>query len=297
MITKALEDGDPAVFWVVDRDPHDLNARLPPKVGLASRCCSRSGSEPSDVRADVFGEQFEDFTIVGVTARLTLAVEHLTIHHDIEDAGGAGDQTKVLDDMLVVAEQIIRHAHGAIGIVSGNAVGDLDTVSHAHILARSLDDQVEQTRRSGNSVRAIVIYESLTGNTRDAGQLIAAELSASGVETDHSPITEINLQALSEADLVIVGSWTDGLFFFGQRPARAGRLATMPVIDGKKAAVFCTYAIDAGKTLSKLADIVGRRGGDVIGGVAIKRNDLEAGAVDFVDRLLGAIETPAETSS
>ncbi|MGI9612128.1 MAG: flavodoxin family protein [Acidimicrobiales bacterium] len=146
-------------------------------------------------------------------------------------------------------------------------------------------------------MRAIVIYESLTGNTRDAGQLIAAELNASGIETDHSPITEINLQALSEADLVIVGSWTDGLFFFGQRPARAGRLATMPVIDGKKAAVFCTYAIDSGKTLSKLADIVGRRGGDVIGGVAIKRNDLEAGAVDFVDRLLGAIETPAETSS
>ena len=143
-------------------------------------------------------------------------------------------------------------------------------------------------------MRAIVIYESLTGNTREAGELIAAELNGSGIETDHSPITQINLQALSEADLVIVGSWTDGLFFFGQRPARAGRLATLPVIDGKRAAVYCTYAIDSGRTLTKLADIVARRGGDVIGGVAIRRNDLQAGAADFVDRLVGAL---GDTSS
>lgn len=140
-------------------------------------------------------------------------------------------------------------------------------------------------------MKAIVIYESLTGNTRDAGHLIGAELNRSGVETVVSPITEINLQALSEADLVIVGSWTDGLFFFGQRPGRIGRLVNLPVIDGKKSAVYCTYAVNAGKTLEKLSGIIGRRGGNVIGGVAIKRTNLEDGAIDFVDRLLGAVES------
>lgn len=140
-------------------------------------------------------------------------------------------------------------------------------------------------------MKAIVIYESLTGNTRTAGHLIAAELTGAGVETVVSPITGVDLQALSEADLVIVGSWTDGLFFFGQRPGRIGRLIKLPVIDGKKAAVYCTYALDPGKTLEKLAGIVSRRGGDVVGGIAIKRNAMEAGAADFVDRLLGALET------
>lgn len=140
-------------------------------------------------------------------------------------------------------------------------------------------------------MKAIVVYESLTGNTRDAGHLIADELTRSGVETTASPITAVDLQALSEADLVIVGSWTDGLFFFGQRPGRVGRLAKLPVIDGKKAAVYCTYAVNAGKTLDKLSGIVSRRGGEVIGGVAIKRNDLAGGAEDFVDRLLGALDT------
>lgn len=138
-----------------------------------------------------------------------------------------------------------------------------------------------------------MIYESMTGNTRDAGHLIAAELTSAGIEAVASPITEINLQALSEADLVVVGSWTDGLFFFGQRPGRVGRLAKLPVIDSKLAAVYCTYAINPGKTLDKLAAIVGRRGGDVVGGVAIKRSNIAGGAAEFVDRLLGAIETKA----
>ena len=140
-------------------------------------------------------------------------------------------------------------------------------------------------------MKATVVYESLTGNTEYAGQVIARELTAAGIETVACPITEVNLQSLSESDLVIVGSWTDGLFFFGQRPGRAGRLAKLPVIDGKQAAVYCTYAINAGKTLSKLSRIVRQRGGDVIGGYAIKRSDIDGGAAEFVDRLLGAVDT------
>ena len=139
-------------------------------------------------------------------------------------------------------------------------------------------------------MRATVVYESLTGNTATAGRLIAAELTAAGIEAVACPITRVDLQHLSQSELVVVGSWTDGLFFFGQRPGRAGRLATLPVIDGKKAAVYCTYAVNAGKTLPKLERIVARRGGDVIGGYAIHRKRMEDGAAEFVDRLLGALD-------
>lgn len=141
-------------------------------------------------------------------------------------------------------------------------------------------------------MNGIVIYESLTGNTKAAGHIIADELTASGVETVACPITAVDLQALSDADLVIVGSWTDGVFFFGQRPGRAGRLAKkLPRIDGKKAAVYCTYALDCGATLDKLARIVRMGGGDVVGGYAIKRDDLFGGSKELVDRLLGALDT------
>lgn len=142
-------------------------------------------------------------------------------------------------------------------------------------------------------MRAIVIYESLTGNTRKAADHIVAELERSGVAATASPITQVDLQALSQADLVVVGSWVDGMILFGQRPGRGGRLARLPVIDGKTAAVYCTYAVDPGKTLEKLSKIVTRRGGEVVGGYAIKRNRLRDGAREFVDRLLGALEPAA----
>jgi hypothetical protein len=138
-------------------------------------------------------------------------------------------------------------------------------------------------------MRAVVIYESLTGNTAKAAGFIAECLTAEGVATTVCPTTEVDYQAVADADLVIVGSWTDGLFIVGQRPAKAGRLAQLPYITGKKCAVYCTYALDNGKTLDKLADIMRGRGGDVIGGMAIKRNNLEAGSKELVERILGVL--------
>jgi hypothetical protein len=139
-------------------------------------------------------------------------------------------------------------------------------------------------------VNAVVISESLTGNTRRAASMIAAELVAQGVAAVACPITAIDYQALSTADLVIVGTWTDGVVLFGQRPGRAHRLRSMPSIAGKRAVVYCTYAVDPGRTLDKLSDIVRERGGDVIGGMAIRRDKLAAGARELVDRLLSAVE-------
>jgi hypothetical protein len=139
-------------------------------------------------------------------------------------------------------------------------------------------------------VHAVVIYESLTGHTRRAAILIAAELGAQGVEAVACPVDRIDYQALSRADVVIVGAWTDGIFVVGQRPGRAHRLRAMPVMDGKRALVFCTYAIDPGKVLEKLTVIVEGRGANVLGGMALRRDRLDEGARQFVSRLLDAVE-------
>jgi len=138
-------------------------------------------------------------------------------------------------------------------------------------------------------VNAVIVYESLTGNTRRASELIAGELRRAGVATSTCAVTQLDYQALSDADLVIVGTWTDGIFVVGQRPGRAQRLRNLPVLDRKRCVVFCTYALDPGKTLQKLTRIMQERGADVLGGMAIRRSDLEAGARDFVDRLLDTV--------
>ena len=138
-------------------------------------------------------------------------------------------------------------------------------------------------------MNAIVIYESLTGNTKKAAGFIVEELVARGVTAVACPTSDVDYQSLADADLVIVGSWTDGLFLFGQKPANQGRLSQIPFLAGKQAAVYCTYALETGKTLEKLEAIVKDRGAEVIGGMAIRRNKLQDGSAEFVSRLLGVV--------
>ncbi len=138
-------------------------------------------------------------------------------------------------------------------------------------------------------MNAAIIYESLTGNTRKTAHLIGAELTKAGVGVSVRPITNIDYQSLEVADLVIVGTWTDGIVIAGQRPGRAQRLHHLPALDRKRCLVYITYAIDPGKTLEKLIKIMEGRGANVLGGMAIKRNNLDGGARDFVARLLDAI--------
>jgi hypothetical protein len=147
-----------------------------------------------------------------------------------------------------------------------------------------------QLRVKPVGVKAMVIYESMTGNTRQAAGLIAGELGRGGLEVvGLSPAHAVDLQALSAAELVVVGTWTDGMLVVGQRPGRAGRLQQLPAMQGKRAVVYCTYAINPGRTIDKLMGIVTGRGADVMGGLALHRRHLEEGAADFTGRLLGAL--------
>ena len=138
-------------------------------------------------------------------------------------------------------------------------------------------------------MQVVVLYESLTGNTRRAAELIGDELERRGHAVVVSSVASIDYQALARADLVVVGGWTDGIFLFGQRPGRAWRLRDIPALDGKRAAVFCTFALDPGKVLEKMQSIVEGRGAEVLGGLTIRRDKLEQGAVDFTDRILGVL--------
>jgi hypothetical protein len=138
-------------------------------------------------------------------------------------------------------------------------------------------------------VNALVIYESLTGNTRRAAEIVAAEFTHLGVTASTCPTTAVDYAALARADLVVVGTWTDGIIVVGQRPGRAGRLRALPSMQGKQAAVYCTYAVDPGHTLDKLVTIVDGLGAEVLGGLAIRRDHVATEARDFAARVLEAV--------
>ncbi|HKY68467.1 MAG TPA: flavodoxin family protein [Acidimicrobiales bacterium] len=138
-------------------------------------------------------------------------------------------------------------------------------------------------------MRAVVIYESMTGNTARAARLIADEVAAQGVEVSVYPITDIGLKDLAEADIVFVGTWVDGLILFGHRPGRAGRIKAMPVIDGKRVAAFMTYAVHAGKALERFARVLDERGATVVAATLLRRDRLESGVAGFVTASLDTV--------
>ncbi len=131
-------------------------------------------------------------------------------------------------------------------------------------------------------MKVAVVYESRTGNTARAAELVAAAAQELGHEVGVWPTGKTNLEYLADADMVFLGTWTDGIIVAGHRPGGAGQLLEMPGIWGKPTAGFVTYAIHAGKVVDKVADIVTLIGGDWVGGRAFRRDKLPEGIAGFV---------------
>ena len=136
-------------------------------------------------------------------------------------------------------------------------------------------------------MKAAVLVESLTGNTWKAGELVAADLQQEGWSiTGLSAVRQPDHASIQAADIVLVGTWVHGLFVVGQAPWGIGSISKLPAMRGKKAAVFCTFALNPAKTLDKMTDAVSALGADVIGGLALHRSKLEAHAEEFAARLV-----------
>lgn len=140
-------------------------------------------------------------------------------------------------------------------------------------------------------MKAALLVESLTGNTWKAADLIADKLQQERwTITGMSKVGHPDLASIQQADLVLVGTWTHGLFVVGQAPFAAGNIANLPTMRGKKAACFLTFALHAGKSIDKLTDAVRQTGADVAGGLELRRDRLDEHTDLYVERLLDVLQ-------
>jgi flavodoxin len=136
---------------------------------------------------------------------------------------------------------------------------------------------------------AAIIYESMTGTTKRAAHLIGDAFYDARVDARIYPRAAVTPEAIAAADLVIIGTWTDGALVVGQKPAKHKKFAQLPDLTGKRCLVFCTYAIAPGKTIEKLSAIVEKLGGEVLGGMTLRRDHLAEDAAAFAERALAAV--------
>lgn len=139
-------------------------------------------------------------------------------------------------------------------------------------------------------VKAAFLVESLTNNTWRAAEATADLLQQERwTITGLSKVRQPDLTAIQAADLVLVGTWVHGAFVFGQAPWAANSISNLPAMRGKKAAAFCTFALNPGKSLDKLTSAVGDTGAYVIGGLAMSRSKLDEHSEQFASRLVDAL--------
>ncbi len=81
-------------------------------------------------------------------------------------------------------------------------------------------------------MKASVIYHSRHGKTRAYAGEIGKFPDKKGIENRVETIDDYSREYLESADIVLLGCWTNGLFFFAQRPDRiwkdfAGQMRTV----------------------------------------------------------------------
>ena len=105
---------------------------IKPSSRLDALAAGRLDRSSLGVRSDVLGilldEESEYLPRLGMPTSFGFRVEHVTVDRHIEHAFRPRCEAQRVDDVLVVGQQIRRRAHGTVGIVSGNAVFDVDNV-------------------------------------------------------------------------------------------------------------------------------------------------------------------------
>ena len=110
-----------------------------------------------------------------------------------------------------------------------------------------------------------IVYDSMLGTTRRAAESMREAFLDAGHRCVMRSVAEADPARVAEADVICVGSWTQGLFVVGQRPTTAtvAFLRRLGSLRGKRALVFCTYRLAPGSTLEIMARHLTDRGADV----------------------------------
>lgn len=105
---------------------------------------------------------------------------------------------------------------------------------------------------------ALILFNSKTGTTEKLSNDIARMLGSLGVTAQVLPLNQINHEQLAKADLVFLGSWTNGFFFFGQHPDKLWNelVKDLKLSDKQKLCFFTTYKVLTGSMFRKMKSTV-----------------------------------------
>ena len=102
--------------------------------------------------------------------------------------------------------------------------------------------------------QAIVIYHSRTGTTKKYAAEIGKYLESKSVSVQVLSTTEFQPDMTEDMDYILLGCWTNGLFFIFQHPDRAWKdfARQLRATPDAKLALFTTYKFVTGSMFRKM---------------------------------------------
>jgi flavodoxin len=124
-------------------------------------------------------------------------------------------------------------------------------------------------------MKPCVLYVSRTGNTRRLAEAVAELLQAPIFD-----ITKTSPAVANDCDLLVIGTPVMGL---QPAPEAMAFIKQMQSGEGKKAIVFCTYAIAKGGVLKALSQELAKKGCVTI--LSVSKRGVKPNKADFADCL------------
>lgn len=127
-------------------------------------------------------------------------------------------------------------------------------------------------------MKTLIIYNSQKGTTKRYAEKIGRYIETFHGIAEVKSINEATTQDIKSCDLLLLGTWTNGRFLFGQKPDQAwiDFANKLPRIEGKETVLFTTYNLTTGSMFRNMKKELEPKGYKVLG--SMKSRD---GKMDF----------------
>ncbi len=109
--------------------------------------------------------------------------------------------------------------------------------------------------------RAVIVYRSRTGTTRQLAEEISAYLATRDIDPQVVSVGECDVQALRDVDYLLLGCWTGGFMIVRQHPDQpwVDFAQAIPATTGPRLGLFTTYKLATGSMFAQMRrHLVGR---------------------------------------
>ncbi len=143
-------------------------------------------------------------------------------------------------------------------------------------------------------MKVLILFNSQKGHTQAAAEAMAQAARSRGHDATIKAVSQTRASDVEQADVLFIGTWVQGYILFGTKPANATLwVPSLPPLQGKPVAIFCTYLFHPRSSLKTLGTMLEARGATIVGRQAFRRNRAVQGAEPFVRQVLEQAERDA----